>query len=111
MLMQKVSGSSDKRTMPGYVVVDIKVRDPQRYERYKQLAADAVAVYGGRYLVRGGATETLEGTWQPSRFVVLEFPTMELGRAWWASQEYGPAKALRQACADTEMLLVEGLPS
>lgn len=95
--------------MPAYVIVDVSVRDRETYERYKQLAAPAVAAYGGRYLVRGGATETLEGRWRPSRFVILEFPTVEQGRAWWASQEYGPAKALRQASADTEMLLVAGV--
>jgi uncharacterized protein (DUF1330 family) len=95
--------------VPGYVIVDIKVWDREAYERYKQLAAEAVAAYGGRYLVRGGATETLEGTWQPSRFVVLEFPTVDQGRAWWSSSQYGPAKALRQECAETEMLLVEGV--
>jgi uncharacterized protein (DUF1330 family) len=95
--------------MPAYVIVDVRVRDRESYERYKQLAAVAVRAFGGRYLVRGGAAETLEGSWRPSRFVILEFPTVEQGRAWWASEEYGPAKALRQACADTEMLLVEGL--
>jgi uncharacterized protein (DUF1330 family) len=95
--------------MPAYVIVNVTVRDREPYERYKQLAASAVVAYGGRYLVRGGATETLEGGWCPSRFVILEFPTLEQARAWWASQEYGPAKALRQACADTEMLLVEGV--
>jgi uncharacterized protein (DUF1330 family) len=96
--------------MSAYVVVDIVVRDRETYERYKQLAAPAVAAYGGRYLVRGGATQTLEGTWAPSRFVILEFPTAEAGRAWWDSPEYQPAKALRQGCADTDMLLVEGVP-
>jgi uncharacterized protein (DUF1330 family) len=95
--------------MPAYVIVDINVRDRETYERYKQLAAPSVAAYGGRYLVRGGATETLEGDWRPSRFVILEFPSVRQGRAWWDSPEYGPAKALRQACADTEMLLVEGV--
>jgi uncharacterized protein (DUF1330 family) len=97
--------------MPAYVVIDITVRDRETYERYKQLASAAVAAYGGRYLVRGGATETLEGGWHPSRFVILEFPSAELGRAWWGSQAYGPAKALRQSCADTEMVLVEGVPA
>jgi uncharacterized protein (DUF1330 family) len=97
--------------MPAYVVVDITVRDRETYERYKQLAAPAVAAYGGRYLVRGGATESLEGGWTPSRFVILEFPSVDAGRAWWASPEYRPAKALRQACADTDMVLVEGVPA
>ena len=97
--------------MPAYVIVDITVRDREAYERYKQLAAATVATYGGRYLVRGGVVESLEGSWLPSRFVILEFPTMEAARAWWASSEYAAAKALRQASTHTEMILVEGVPS
>jgi uncharacterized protein (DUF1330 family) len=97
--------------VPACVVVDIVIRDPDAYERYKQMAAPAVAAYGGRYLVRGGSTQTLEGSWAPSRLVILEFPTAEAGRAWWNSPEYQPAKALRQTCAGTDMLLVEGVPS
>jgi uncharacterized protein (DUF1330 family) len=95
--------------MPAYVVVQIVVNDPARYERYKELASSSVAAYGGRYIVRGGRTSTLEGTWAPSRFVILEFPTAERAQAWWDSPEYAEGKALRQACAETEMLLVEGL--
>jgi uncharacterized protein (DUF1330 family) len=94
--------------MPAYVVVDITVRDRETYERYRQLAAPTVAAYGGRYIVRGGANETLEGSWKPARLVVLEFPDVAAGRAWWTSPEYAPAKALRQSCADTQMLIVEG---
>ena len=96
--------------MPAYIVLNVTVREREAYDRYKQLAAQSVAAYGGRYLVRGGATETLEGQWHPSRFVILEFPTLKQGRAWWMSPEYAPAKALRQSCADTEMVLVEGVP-
>jgi uncharacterized protein (DUF1330 family) len=97
--------------MPGYVIVDITIRDREAYERYKELAAPAVAAYGGRYLVRGGATQVLEGSWSPPRLVILEFPTVEAGQAWWDSPEYAPAKALRQVCADTHMILAEGLSS
>ena len=97
--------------MPAYVVVDVVVRDRDAYERYKQMAAPTVSAYGGRYVVRGGSTQTLEGSWAPSRLVILEFPTAEAGRAWWNSPEYQPAKALRQTCAGTDMLLVEGVPS
>ena len=98
--------------LPAYVIVQVTVGDPVAYERYKQLAQDAVAAYGGRYIVRGGATTVLEGTWQPSRLVVLEFPDAERARAWWHSPEYAPGKALRRSCAETEMLLVDGmLPS
>ena len=94
--------------MTAYVVVQINVEDPAAYEQYKALASTAVAAYGGRYVVRGGRSEILEGSWQPPRLVVLEFPTAERARAWWASPEYAPAKAIRQGCARTEMLLIEG---
>ena len=95
--------------MPAYIVVQVNVNDPTQYERYKGMAPPAIAQYGGRYLTRGGKTETLEGTWKPSRFVILEFPSMERAREWWHSPEYAEAKALRNRIADTEMLLAEGL--
>jgi uncharacterized protein (DUF1330 family) len=95
--------------MPAYVVVEIDIKDPVAYERYKELAPPSIAAYGGRYIVRGAPAETLEGSWRPPRFVMLEFETAERARAWWSSPEYAPAKALRQSCADTEMLLVDGV--
>jgi uncharacterized protein (DUF1330 family) len=95
--------------MPAYLIAQITVRDSTTYERYKDLAPPSIAIYGGRYVVRGGTTETLEGSWRPTRLVILEFASAERARAWWDSPEYAPAKALRQACADTEMLLVDGL--
>ena len=82
--------------MPAYVVVQITVEDPVRYAEYRRIAPPSIAVHGGRYIVRGGACEILEGSWLPPRLVVLEFPTVERARAWWASPEYAPAKALRQ---------------
>jgi uncharacterized protein (DUF1330 family) len=91
-----------------YIVVQITVQDPVTYEHYKVLAPASIAAYGGRYIVRGGSSEVLEGSWQPARFVVLEFPTAAQARAWWSSPEYAPAKAVRQRCAHTEMLLIEG---
>jgi uncharacterized protein (DUF1330 family) len=94
--------------MLAYVVVQIAIEDPQAYEQYKVLAPPSIAAYGGRYLVRGGRSELLEGAWQPPRLVILEFPTPAQARAWWSSPEYAPAKALRQRCAQTEMLLIEG---
>ncbi len=94
--------------MPAYVVVDIEIQDPAAYEKYKPLSAQAVAAFGGRFLVRGGACETLEGSWQPKRFVILEFPSVERAREWWSSELYRPAKELRQASASTEMVVVEG---
>lgn len=94
--------------MPAYVVVQIAIDDPADYERYKELAPPSIAAYGGRYVVRGGHNEVLEGTWHPARLVVLEFPSMERARAWWSSPEYAAAKGLRQRCARTDMLLIEG---
>jgi uncharacterized protein (DUF1330 family) len=95
--------------MPAYVIVDIEVHDPVRYEEYKRLAAPTVAAHGGRYVVRGGPAEVLEGGRTPHRVVVLEFASLEQARAWWGSDDYAPAKALRQACAGTEMILVAGM--
>lgn len=95
--------------MSAYVIVQVSIRDPAAYERYKTLAAPAVTAHGGRYIVRGGRTELLEGTWKPERLVVLEFPDAERARAWWGSDDYGPAKVIRQGCAATEMLLIEGV--
>jgi len=96
--------------MAAYILVDITINDPQTYERYKLLAPASIAAYHGKYLVRGGRTEVLEGEWEPSRLVILEFPGVEEAKAWWESEEYGAAKALRQSCTTTDMLLVEGFP-
>src|SRR5918998_6739739 len=95
--------------MPAYLVVQVTVRDAAAYARYRELVPPTLAAYGGRYLARGGSTETLEGTWRPTRLVILEFPTVARAREWWSSPEYAPAKALRQRCADTEMVLLDGL--
>ena len=95
--------------MKAYVLAEIEVEDPERYEKYKALAPPAIAAHGGRYLARGGRTELLEGDRAPKRTVILEFPTVEQAKAWWASIDYADAKALRQASARTHMLIVEGL--
>jgi uncharacterized protein (DUF1330 family) len=95
--------------MTAYVIVDIHITDPVQYEEYKKLAAPTVTAHGGKYIVRGGETERLEGERQSGRVVVLEFPSLERARAWWSSASYAPAKALRQASARTEMVLVDGV--
>ena len=96
--------------MAAYVVVQIEIHDAARYEEYRRLAPPSIAAYGGRYLVRGGASERLEGEWQPARLVILEFPDESRARAWWASPEYAAAKAIRQGSARTDMLLIAGAP-
>jgi uncharacterized protein (DUF1330 family) len=95
--------------MAAYIVTEIEVRDAERYEDYKRLVPPTLAEYGGRFVVRGGAAETLEGDWSPRRIVVLEFPSAEKAKEWWGSDAYAPAKELRQATAHTRMILVEGV--
>jgi uncharacterized protein (DUF1330 family) len=97
--------------MPAYAIFDITVHDPVRYEEYKKLAPPAIAAYGGKYLVRGGRMDVLEGDWHPSRIVVLEFPSADQAKAWIDSPEYREARALRHATATTNAILVEGLSS
>jgi uncharacterized protein (DUF1330 family) len=93
--------------MKAYVVVDIHVHDPARYEEYKRLAAPSVRAFGGRYLSRGGAVTRMEGDWTPNRFVLLEFPSAARAKEWWSSELYRPIKAIRHATATTDMVLVE----
>ena len=94
--------------MAAYLVVDIEVRDQEAYEEYRKLAPASLLPYEGKFIVRGGATETLEGDWQPGRIVVIEFPTAERAKAWRSSVDYRDAKAKRQRSASTQMILVEG---
>jgi uncharacterized protein (DUF1330 family) len=95
--------------MPALIIVDIEVLDPVRYDEYKRLASAAIAAYGGRYLVRGGKSEVLDGEWKPRRLVVLEFDSMERAKAWRDSPEYAEAKKVRDECARANMIVVEGV--
>jgi uncharacterized protein (DUF1330 family) len=95
--------------LSGIIIVDIEVLDPVRYEDYKRLASIAIAAYGGRYLVRGGATEVLAGEWTPRRLVVLEFDSVAQAKTWFNSPDYGEAKQVRDTCARVNMIVVEGL--
>lgn len=95
--------------MAAYIIAEVEVRDSARYEDYKRLVPPTLEAYGGRFIVRGGAAEALEGEWSPRRVVILEFPSAEKAREWWGSAEYAPAKELRQATADSKLILVEGV--
>jgi len=95
--------------MPSYIVLNVDVTDPARYPDYSKVAGATVAQYGGRYLVRGGKAEKLEGTVDPKRFVILEFPSYEQAQAWWSSAEYREPKAIRQSCSNSDVVLVEGI--
>lgn len=95
--------------MSAYVIVEVEVTDLVGYDDYKKLAPPAVALYGGKYLARGGKNESLEGGWQADRLVILEFPSIENAKAWLNSPEYAPAKALRHQYARSKMIVVEGV--
>lgn len=94
--------------MTAFVILDVEVTDPENYEGYKQLAAPTVALYGGKYVVRGGNAENLEGDWQPKRIVVLQFENVERAKAWINSPEYSGARALRQKYSISKAIVVEG---
>ncbi len=95
--------------MTAYVVVDINVHDPVGYEEYKKLAPVAVELYGGKYIARGGRTETLEGDWTPSRLVLLQFENSEQAKKWLNSEEYREARAMRHKTARSQMVVIEGV--
>lgn len=95
--------------MTAYVIVDIDVHDPVGYEEYKKLAPAAVELYGGKYIARGGKTETLEGDWSPSRLVILQFESSEQAKKWLNSEEYREARAMRHRTANSKMVVIDGL--
>lgn len=95
--------------MPAYVIVETNVSDPEQYERYKEAAPPAIAAYGGRYVARGGDLAVLEGDWDPNRIVILEFPDLETAKRWYASEEYGAARTLREGAARLNVVAVDGL--
>ncbi|BBD77839.1 DUF1330 domain-containing protein [Hydrogenophilus thermoluteolus] len=93
----------------GYVVVVARRADNDALARYRELSAQAVAEHGGRFLVRGGRFEVLEGAWQPVRVVVVEFPSYDAAKAFYDSETYRQARAAREGVAEYDMLVVEGL--
>jgi uncharacterized protein (DUF1330 family) len=96
--------------MAAYVIVEVDVTDPGPYEEYKRGVPATLEKYDGRFVVRGGRYETLEGEWQPQRIVVLEFPSFERARQWHASPEYQAILPIRQRHARTRFLtVVEGV--
>lgn len=97
-------------TAKGYLIAEAKVTDPAAYERYKQLAQIAIAEYGGRYVVRGGVAEVLEGTWtSPGRLVIVEFESSEQAKRFYHSAAYRAAREERANAAEMNMLVVSGV--
>jgi uncharacterized protein (DUF1330 family) len=94
--------------MAAYLIADIEVEDPERYQEYVRQAGPAARAYGGEFIARGGATEVLEGDWKPGRVVVVRFESMARAREWWNSEEYAGPKEIRRSASTGRMILVEG---
>jgi uncharacterized protein (DUF1330 family) len=96
--------------MSAYVISELEVLDPVAIETYRTLAARSIAQHGGRYLVRGGGAEAVEGGPPPKNIVVVEFPSMARLREWYASAEYAEALEVRRTALDRRLIFVEGVP-
>ena len=94
--------------MAAYVIVEIDIVDPVGYAGYKKLAGATVEKYGGKYVVRGGKTEVLEGDWNPKRIVVLQFDSIPRAKEWLNCDEYREPRKMRHRTAKTNMIVVEG---
>jgi uncharacterized protein (DUF1330 family) len=95
--------------MKGYAIVRVSISDDERYARYRAGTLDTLEPYDGRFIVRGGATECVEGSWDVDRTVVIEFPSMEQARAWYRSDEYQQLAAIRRDASTADFVLVEGV--
>ena len=93
----------------GYLVVRVRVHDEDGFKKFLEMTKTLVEQYGGKYLVRGGIVELVEGDWNPKRIVVLEFPTMEKAKTWYNSAEYHDVKQMRFESADTNLLFADGI--
>ncbi|WP_407155010.1 DUF1330 domain-containing protein [Bradyrhizobium sp. STM 3557] len=95
--------------MPAYVISEVEVREAEAMDAYRSLAARAIAQYGGRYLVRGGASDTVEGGPPAKTLIIVEFPSMARAREWYASPEYARALKYRRSALDRRLVFVEGI--
>ena len=96
--------------MAAYVMAEVEVTNPDGYREYTTHVPGTIAKYGGRFLVRGGNAEVLEGEWPQLRRVIIEFPSLAAARQWWDSPEYEKPKALRRANSKGRLILLEGAP-
>ena len=95
--------------MPAYVITETDITDPEQYEQYKAASPAAIAAGGGRFLVRGGELVVLEGGWQPSRLVMLEFEDLEAAKRWYEPEIYQETKKLREGAANFRAIAVQGV--
>lgn len=97
--------------MAAYFIVDLDIFDPDGFREYQQKVGATIEQYGGKYLVRGAAGETVEGNWQTHRMVMLEFASLEQATRWLNSEEYQAIIGIRHRTTHTQAILVEGVSS
>ena len=95
--------------MPAYVIADVEVTNPELFEEYRKLVPATVEAYGGKYIVRGGDSEVVEGDWTPSRTVIIEFESFEQAKAWHSSEMYAGPKQMRIDSTNSSVIIVDGL--
>jgi uncharacterized protein (DUF1330 family) len=95
--------------MPAYIIAQVETTDPAKMEEYRKRVPASIAAHGGKFISRGGAIAQLEGTWSPSRVVLIEFPSLDHAKRFWASLEYAHAKEARIGAGRLEVIAVEGL--
>ena len=95
--------------MPAYVIADVEVTNPELFEEYRKLVPATVEAFGGKYIVRGGDSEVVEGDWTPSRTVIIEFENFEQAKAWHSSEMYAGPKQMRIDSTNSSVIIVDGL--
>ena len=95
--------------MAAYLIGDIEITDTETYDKYRAGVPATVAAYGGKFLVRGGQGEVIEGEWHPRRLVLLEFESMEKAKAWYSSPEYSELLKLRHSASNGNLIFVDGV--
>jgi len=109
MICESQPGAGSEVAVPAYVVYQAEITDPERYEQYRTRVSPSILAAGGRYLVRGGDVEVLEGEAPAGRTVLLEFPTMEDALQWYRGDAYTEIRKLRVGAAKARMYLVGGV--
>jgi len=94
--------------MAGYVIADVDVHDAESYGEYRKLVAPTIEKYGGRFVVRGGAHEVMDGDWTPHRLIILEFESVATAKEWYGSKEYARALAIRLKATTSSLIIVDG---
>ena len=95
--------------MTAYIIARVDVHDMEQYKEYAKVSPAAAEAFGGRFLARGGAVESLEGPEETRRIVILEFPDMDTARRFYNSEQYQAAKAKREGAADGQFFIVDGV--